>query len=194
MLEKLADHDDELMEQLLEDIPPPRDKVFDDLAKELRDGLICPVLIGSATRTNGVLRLMKALRHEAPGVAETAKRLGVEPSGDAVAYVMKTLHTAHGGKMSVARVLAGQVGDDTTFITPEEDAGRVSGVFKLIGPIARSAAPPLREKRWLSASSIMPRPARRCRPANRRTGRSRMLPPIRRCLRSRSPPGNARTT
>ncbi|HEV7982671.1 MAG TPA: GTP-binding protein, partial [Xanthobacteraceae bacterium] len=41
MLETLADHDDELMEQLLEDIPPPRDKIFDDLAKELRDGLVC---------------------------------------------------------------------------------------------------------------------------------------------------------
>ena len=68
MLEKLADHDDELMEQLLEDIPPPRDKVFDDLAKELRDGLVVPVLMGVATRTNGVLRLLKALRHEAPNV------------------------------------------------------------------------------------------------------------------------------
>ena len=42
MLESLADHDDELMEQLLEDIPPPRDKVFDDLAKELRDGADLP--------------------------------------------------------------------------------------------------------------------------------------------------------
>src|SRR6202162_285647 len=38
MLETLADHDDELMKQLLEDIPPPRDKIFDDLTKELRDG------------------------------------------------------------------------------------------------------------------------------------------------------------
>src|SRR5438045_6647525 len=38
MLEKLADHDDELMEQLLTDIPPPRDKVLDDLARQLRDG------------------------------------------------------------------------------------------------------------------------------------------------------------
>ena len=47
MLEKLADHDDALMEQLLEDIQPPRDAVFDDLARELRDGLICPVLLGS---------------------------------------------------------------------------------------------------------------------------------------------------
>src|SRR5262245_16453989 len=103
MLETLADHDDELMEQLLEDVQPPRDKVFDDLAKELRDGLVCPVLLGSATRTNGVLRLMKALRHEAPGVAETAKRLGLKAGNDAVAYVLKTLHTSHGGKMSIAR-------------------------------------------------------------------------------------------
>ena len=48
MLEQLADYDDDLMEQLLSDMQPPNDRVFDDLAKELRDGLICPVLIGSA--------------------------------------------------------------------------------------------------------------------------------------------------
>ena len=78
MLETLADHDNELMEQLLEDITPPRDKIFDDLTKELRDGLVCPVLIGTATRTNGVRRLLKALRHEAPGIAETTKRLGAQ--------------------------------------------------------------------------------------------------------------------
>ena len=69
MLEKLADYDDELMEQLLEDVPPPRDKVFDDLSKELRDGLICPVLLGSAETSHGIFRLLKALRHEAPFVA-----------------------------------------------------------------------------------------------------------------------------
>src|SRR3569832_804892 len=68
MLETLADHDDALMEQMLEDIQPPRDKVFDDLAKELRDRIVCPVLLGCATRANGVLRLLKALRHAAPGV------------------------------------------------------------------------------------------------------------------------------
>src|SRR4029077_4492292 len=88
MLETLADHDDELMEQLLGDIQPPSDKVFDDLAMELREGLVCPVLMGSATRTNGVLRLMKALRHEVPDVAATANRLGVKAGHDVVTYVM----------------------------------------------------------------------------------------------------------
>src|SRR6202790_2146840 len=94
MLETLADHDDELMEQLLEDIQPPRDKVFDDLTRELRDGLVCPVMMGTATRTNGVLRLMKALRHQAAGVADPAKRLAVKAGNDAVVHVLKTLHTA----------------------------------------------------------------------------------------------------
>jgi elongation factor G len=141
MLETLADHDDELMEQLLGDIQPPADKVFDDLAKELRDGLVCPVLMGSATRTNGVLRLMKALRHEAPDVATTIKRLGIKGGADPVAYVMKTFHTAHGGKMSIARVLNGQVPDSATFITPEREAGRVAGIFKVTGQSTEKRGP-----------------------------------------------------
>jgi len=133
MLETLADHDDELMEQLLEDIPPPRDRVFDDLAKELRDGSVCPVLMGVATRTNGVLRLLKALRHEVDGVERTIARLGVKPGNDALAIVLKTLHTAHGGKVSLARVLGGQIGDGTILNTPQGEAGRVSGVMKVFG-------------------------------------------------------------
>ena len=141
MLETLADHDDELMEQLLEDIQPPRDKVFDDLTRELRDGLVCPVLMGTATRANGVLRLLKALRHESPGAAETAKRLGVKGGADAVAYVVKTLNTTHGGKMSIARVLGGQAGDGTTLLAGDDEAGRVAGVFKLVGQATEKRGP-----------------------------------------------------
>lgn len=134
MLETLADHDDELMEQLLDDIEPPRDKVFDDLAKELRERVVCPVLLGSAIRSNGVLRLLKALRHEAPGVEEAAQRLGAKAGNDATALVLKTFHTAHGGKMSVARLLAGSVDDGAVFTNQAGETDRVSGVFKLMGP------------------------------------------------------------
>ena len=55
-----------------------------------------------------VLRLLKALRHEAPNVEATARRLGAKgKGGEALAYVLKTLHTGHAGKTSVVRVLAG---------------------------------------------------------------------------------------
>jgi elongation factor G len=133
MLEKLADHDDVLMEQLLEDIQPPRDAVFDDLARELREGLICPVLLGAAARENGVLRLLKALRHESPGVAETAKRLGVASQKDALAYVFKTLHLQHGGKLSLVRLLAGRLEDGATLQASSGEAGRVSGILAVNG-------------------------------------------------------------
>ncbi|MGA8078870.1 MAG: elongation factor G, partial [Xanthobacteraceae bacterium] len=107
----------------------------------LREGLVCPVLMGNATRANGVLRVLKALRHESPGIAETAKRLGIKDGADAVAYVLKTQNTAHGGKMSIARILAGQAGDGTTFLGEDEEAGRVAGVFKLVGQSSEKRGP-----------------------------------------------------
>jgi len=140
MLEKLADYDDELMEQLLSDVEPPRDKVFDDLTTELRESLIVPMLSGSAEHGNGILRLMKALRHEAPTVAQTADRLGVGAGAAPVAQILKTFHTTHGGKLSVARVLRGPFNDgDTVFGAGEKDE-RIGGLFTLAGQEASKSA------------------------------------------------------
>ena len=133
MLEKLADHDDALMEQLLDDIEPPRDAVFDDLANELRQGVICPVLLGSALRQNGVLRLLKALRHEAPTVTETARRLGISSQKDALGYVFKTVHLQHGGKLSLTRLFAGHLDDAATLYSAAGETARVSGVYAVSG-------------------------------------------------------------
>ena len=133
MLEKLADHDDALMEQLLDDIEPPRDAVFDDLASELRQGVICPVLLGSALRENGVLRLLKALRHEAPTVTETANRLGISSQKDALGYVFKTVHLQHGGKLSLTRLFAGHLDDAATLYSAAGETARVSGIYAVSG-------------------------------------------------------------
>jgi elongation factor G len=139
MLEQLADHDDELMEQLLSDMPTPRDKIFQDLTQEFRDGLICPVLLGSARDNHGIFRLLKALRHEAPTVDVTARRLKLENAKSA-AYVMKSLHTAHGGKLSLVRVLTGEFGEGTVVTGAEGRDERAAGVFALRGeePVKRA--------------------------------------------------------
>jgi len=141
MLEQLADYDDELMEQLLTDVPTSRDKIFQDLTQEFRDGLICPVLLGSARNNHGIFRLLKALRHEAPTIEVTARRLKLENAKSA-AYVMKSLYTAHGGKLSLARVLTGEFGDGTVVTGPEGRDERIAGVFALRGeePVKRGTA------------------------------------------------------
>ena len=133
MLERLADYDDALMEQLISDIEPPRDHVFDDLAEELRGGLVVPLLIGSADRGNGVTRLLKALRHEAPAILTTRERLGVAEKGPALAHVMRTIHTAHGGKLSLARVLRGAFADGATVTGSRGGEDRIAGLSRLIG-------------------------------------------------------------
>ncbi len=133
MLEKLADNDDALLEVLLDDLEPPRDRVFDNLSKELKQGLVVPVLLGSALRGNGVLRLLKALRHEAPTIAATAKRNGVDMDGDAAAYVLKTFHTQHGGKLSIARVLRGTIVDGANLTSSSGETARVASVQRMTG-------------------------------------------------------------
>ena len=141
MLEQLADHDDELMEQLLSDVQTSPDKIFQDLTQEFRDGLICPVLLGSARDNHGIFRLLKALRHEAPTIDVTARRLKLENAKSA-AYVMKSLHTAHGGKLSLVRVLTGEFGDGTVVTGASGTDERAAGVFALRGeePVKRGPA------------------------------------------------------
>lgn len=133
MLERLADYDDTLMEDLLGDIEPPRDLIFDDLARELRQRHVVPVLIGAAERGNGVTRLLKALRHEAPGIAVTRGRIGVVDDGLPLGLVMKTWHAGQGGKVSMVRVLRGRFGEGDTVTSSAGAEARIAGVLELKG-------------------------------------------------------------
>jgi len=133
MLERLADHDDALMEDLISEIEPPKDRVFEDLAKELRERQVVPAMIGSAERGNGVTRLLKALRHEAPRLADTRGRLGVADSGPPLAQVMKSLHTSHGGKLSIARVLRGGFKEGDTVVGSSGSEARIGGLVAFVG-------------------------------------------------------------
>ncbi|AOO83516.1 elongation factor G [Bosea vaviloviae] len=133
MLEKLADYDDALMEDLLGDMEPPRDRIFDDLARELQHRHVVPVLIGSAERGNGVTRLLKALRHEAPGLGETRGRIGVVAEGAPLAQVMKTWHSGQGGKVSLARMLRGRLAEGDVVTSSGGVEARIAGVLAVKG-------------------------------------------------------------
>ena len=139
LLEQLADYDDTLMEELLGDIEPPKDEVFTDLAREVAEGLIIPVLLGSAERDYGVRRLLKALRHDVPGPKATAARLGVASNG-AVLRVLKTIYAGQGGKLSVARVLSGAIKDGQVVSSKSGHSARIGGLFTLMGNQTRKIA------------------------------------------------------
>lgn len=110
MLEALADFDDSLLEQILEDQTPATETIYDNLERDLARDLIVPVFFGSAEQDHGIIRLLKALRHDAPGPDVCAHRLGVDPApGTPVLQVFKTVYLSHAGRFCHARVLSGQI-------------------------------------------------------------------------------------
>ena len=129
MLEQLADHDDELLEQLLMDEAPTSEKVFQDLARETGESLGVSVLFGCATSSWGVRRLLKALRHEVPGPRGATSRLGVS---DPAMYVFKVLHGSI-GRLALCRVLGGTIREGSDGRTADGEHARVGSLFKVQG-------------------------------------------------------------
>ncbi|CCG40242.1 elongation factor G [Magnetospirillum molischianum] len=124
LLEHLADFDDRLMEELLEDIQPPPNELYQDLSRDLADNLIVPVFFGSAENNSGIRRLLKALRHDVPGPATTASRLGIAADGPPMAQIFKSVHAQHTGKLSYGRVWRGEFADNQTV-----GDSRISGLY-----------------------------------------------------------------
>ncbi|MGD8325713.1 MAG: elongation factor G [Sphingomonadales bacterium] len=129
MLEQLADFDDALLEKLLEDMEVEAEEVYTDLASDVQEGFIVPVFLGAALYDEGTRRLLKALRHELPPFKATLERLGAhERPPKILAQVMKTMHTQHAGKLSLVRLLNGQLSDGD-----EVNGEKISGLFTLNG-------------------------------------------------------------
>src|SRR5215212_9867219 len=129
MREQLADHDDELLEQLLMDEVPAREKILQDLARETSENLGVSVLFGSAISSWGVRRLLKAMRHEAPGPQSTANRLSVS---DPSLYVFKIVHGSI-GRLALSRALGGRIAEGTDLRDDQAEHARVGSLFKMQG-------------------------------------------------------------
>lgn len=101
LLESLSDFDDALLEQLIEDIRPAAQDVYSLTPRVAEGSDLISAFLGAASHNNGITRLMKSLRHEAPGVDITRTRLGTETLAvGALADIRK-----HIGKLVLLRAL-----------------------------------------------------------------------------------------
>lgn len=113
MLEALADFDDHLMEELIEDHKILTSEVYDVATKVLQHNDLLPVFLGAASHCNGVMRLMKSLRHEAPDVSVTLERLSrrSKKAGDVIAVGCLADLVKHLGKTVTVRAMDGSMGN-----------------------------------------------------------------------------------
>ncbi|RZV49274.1 MAG: elongation factor G, partial [Sphingomonadaceae bacterium] len=176
MLEQLADHDDTLLEQLLEDQEPDDSTIFADLHHETEDNLGVSVLFGSATGEWGIRRLLKSLRHDAPGPEVTARRLGVDAPA---IYAAKTYHGSPIGRLTIARVLGGRFDEGSEVVTDTGKELRLGSMLKLQGGgqekietalngalIGIAKADELKAGHWAGGDTLPPQPDIEKRPKN----------------------------
>ncbi len=124
--ETLADHDDKLLEKIIEGLAPTAAEVFDRIRADQVHDVIAEVLLGSAEHSYGIQRLWKALRHDVPDPAETAARVGLDMSGESLAQVFKIVHAGHMGRLAYARVWRGTIKDGTTL-----NGSRLGGIYRV---------------------------------------------------------------
>lgn len=107
LLESLADFDDGLLEQIIEDQRPVAEDVYRVATNVLQHHDLVPALLGAASHGNGLQRLMKSLRHEVPGHEALLDRLGATEEIRAVGCMAD--HLKHVGKTVLLRALSDEL-------------------------------------------------------------------------------------
>ena len=128
MLETLADFDDHLLEELLEEIEPPQEEIVRDFKMELGADQVVPVFIGVAEADYGVRPLLEALVREAPEPEVTAQRRQIKSTEMPLAQVLKTYYSSQGGKLSLVRLWRGSLSENDTI-----SGDRAGGFYRLMG-------------------------------------------------------------
>ncbi|HTY13767.1 MAG TPA: elongation factor G [Candidatus Omnitrophota bacterium] len=129
LLESLAEVDDTLMEEYLENKPISKDEILAALKKGTISGKVVPVIGGSATKDLGPQLLAEAMASwlpdpcagETEGIDPATKepvlrqRSGSEPFS---AYVFKTVNEPHVGELSYVRVYSGKLAVGQNMLNP----------------------------------------------------------------------------
>ena len=130
LLESLADFDDTLLENLLEDKIPSEEEVSTFLRATLADAKVVPVFMGAAEKGWGVRRLLQAIIGIGPTSATAARLKGIDADDSApLGQIIKTYISPHGGKISLARIWRGEFSDGMVL----ESGERIAGMFSLLG-------------------------------------------------------------
>ncbi len=140
-VENIAESDEELMEKYLEE-----GSLDDaDIAKGLRigvmSGALVPVVCGAALENKGGVQLLQAVQKLLPSPlerhpfmdSEGTERVSSE-DGPAACFIFKTIVDPFAGQLSMARVLSGTIGGDSTLKNSRsEENERLSSLVYLTG-------------------------------------------------------------
>lgn len=143
--EAVAESDDALMEKYFGGEPFTDEEMVTGLKNAIIAGTCAPILVGAANENTGVKKLLDFIVEYIPSPADMPAAIGVDaegnpveipldPAGNLIAFVFKTIADPFVGRLSLFKVLSGTFKPDSTVynLTKEQDE-RISQVFSLRG-------------------------------------------------------------
>ncbi len=117
LIDAVVETDEALMERFLEGEEISGDELASALKNAVSRDEIFPVACGSATKNLGTTALLDLMVEGIPSPAK--KPLRVEaPADGAAAFIFKTVADPFAGRISIFRVLSGEIKGDSTLVNP----------------------------------------------------------------------------
>jgi elongation factor G len=141
LIEGIVVGDDALMERYLEGEIPSSEELEETLASGVADGVVFPVVCGSAVTGVGVDRLATLLSEIAPApgrnpvvvkAGDTTREVACDPAGQPLARVFKTISDPYVGHISLLKVISGTIRPDTVLNNPRSHTDEKLHVLQVL--------------------------------------------------------------
>lgn len=144
LMESVAETDEELMNSYFEKGELSQDELLRGLSKGFAQGVISPLLCGSATLNIGTDLLLNALKDYCPPASVRAtlevmegndsKEITCSPAGPLAAFVFKTISEEHIGEFNIVRLFSGHlVSGVEVFNSTRNSSEKMSNMYFLRG-------------------------------------------------------------
>jgi len=141
LVENVAENDDTLMEQYLEAGELTEEQLMTGLASAVRERLLFPILVSSATNNIGISRVLDIINSCCPSPLEGKKvetEAGeehvIDPAGDPVAFVYRLMSEQHVGEYAFFKLYSGELEGGIDLVNAQTGANeRLGGLFVLNG-------------------------------------------------------------
>ncbi|HNW24125.1 MAG TPA: elongation factor G [Candidatus Cloacimonas sp.] len=139
LMEAVAETDEDLLNEYLENMELPEEKLITGLKKGILSGELSPAFVCSAGTGEGVLALLKGIINYLPSPAE-ANTIEVlsnnektnfvcNPEGDLLGYIFKLYADPGMGDFAYVRMFSGALKSGMEFYIPEKDAKDKAGTM-----------------------------------------------------------------
>ena len=139
LMEAVAETDEDLLNEYLENMELPEDKLIEGLKKGILSGKISPAFVCSAGTGEGVLALLNGIINYLPSPAE-ANEIEVlkenektaficQPDGELLGYIFKLYADPGMGDFVYFRLFSGTLKTGMEFYIPEKDAKDKAGTM-----------------------------------------------------------------